>query len=425
MPVIQVGIPKRTLDSGSSVVTFEFSNPTTAGSTLLLLVANYSSEVPTSVATVAGTPQAFTLDNSYPSSINRVFHYRRDSVAAGVTQVNLTPSSSVDNYLSGVLVEVSEVLSFNDSNGATASGTVLVSGYDFSGNNRNYFFAATAANFGSSDCNFALDSPAIQLDVEQSSDTTTGYICGYFKDFGAVADLTTTSDGSMNSLGTSYTYAASGPTEYTITPSGGVVFSGEPNVTREKVFSVSGGVSFGGTADAVLNKNYIISPSGGIVFGGAPNVLRERAIVPSGGIVFSGAAAFGYERILSPSGGAIFGGTGNITFEPTSGTTYTITPSGGVAFSGASDVLRERTIAPNGGITFGGSSSLQRERSIIPSGGIVFDGTAPIQGDHIIIPNGGIVFGGNGGMFFVPAGGGSGLIDAQRLNVKVSKAMGL
>lgn len=429
MSILQVSSTIRSNNSGSTPQVATFPNPLTAGSTVLFIGANYSATNMGS-AVISDGSQSLTLDGVYPAGNNKGHVYSKKNITstgASNPTVTITPGSSSDNYISGIAVEISEKVTYEATvNAATDAG------------NRTFNYTpATASSFAVSvlvldadttNGNLSPNSGVTQLDYEQSTIDRTGYISGYSYNTGTGAFSHVWNNPTYLTAGLMVVYSVDsggGPTEYTITPSGGVVFSGEPNVARERVFSVSGGVSFGGTADAVLNKNYIISPSGGIVFGGAPNILRERAIVPSGGIVFSGAAAFGYERILSPSGGAIFGGTGNITFEPTSGTTYTITPSGGVAFSGASDVLRERTIAPNGGITFSGASTLQRERSIIPSGGIIFDGSATFNADHIIVPNGGIVFGGNGGMFFIPAGGGSGLLDAQRLNVKVSKAMGL
>jgi len=223
--------------------------------------------------------------------------------------------------------------------------------------------------------------------------------------------------------------AGGGPTpvDYIITPSGGVVLGGAPSVSVEKAIVPSGGVVFGGTAPMVLSKEYIISPSGGIVFSGGAEQIRERILPVSGGVLFGGAATQVYERILVPVGGIVFGGDGGIAFFPNSSTEYTITPSGGITFGGTSDVIREKSIEPSGGVVFSGAATLQREKVISPSGGIDFGGTANFGGDHVIAPNGGVVFGGNGGIFFIPAGGSgtSGLWDVNRLNVKVSKSMGL
>lgn len=215
--------------------------------------------------------------------------------------------------------------------------------------------------------------------------------------------------------------------EKVLAPSGGVVFSGAPAISKERVILPSGGVVFSGAANVAFNKEYVITPSGGIVFSGNAEQVREQVFPTSGGVLFGGGATQVYERIIPPSGGVIFGGTGNTTFEPVSGTTYTITPSGGISFSGASEFVREKSIVPTGGIVFSGDNVLQREKVIAPSGGIDFSGSANFGGDHVIAPNGGIIFGGSAGTYFVPVGGGggSGLWDVMRLNVKVSKTMGL
>lgn len=223
--------------------------------------------------------------------------------------------------------------------------------------------------------------------------------------------------------------AGGGPTpvDYVITPDGGTVFSGASNVSTEKAVIPSGGVVFGGTAPVVLSKEYLINPSGGIVFSGGTEPVRERVFPVSGGVLFGGSAVTVHENVVVPVGGVAFGGDGSVVFTPNSSTTYDITPSGGVSFSGTSSTNREFAIVPVGSIVFSGASLVSREKVILPSGGVTFDGSANFQGDHIISPNGGIVFGGNGGMFFVPAGGGggSGLWDISRLNVRVSKAIGL
>jgi hypothetical protein len=129
---------------------------------------------------------------------------------------------------------------------------------------------------------------------------------------------------------------------------------------------------------------YTITPSGGIVFSGAVPLLRTRVQVPSGGISFSGAVPLLRTRVQVPSGGVTFGGTAAITFVPGI-KIYTITPSGGISFSGAAPLLRTRLQVPSGGISFAGTAPLVRTRIQLPSGGVVFSGSSPL----IFIPAGG------------------------------------
>ncbi len=115
--------------------------------------------------------------------------------------------------------------------------------------------------------------------------------------------------------------SAGGGTTYTITPSGGVTFSGTIPTIRERQQVVSGQVTFGGTApiDFTGSATYTIIPSGGFVLSGSPAQIHERAIFPAGGVVFSGAPAQIHEKVLVPSGRVTFSGSAAIIFIPAGG----------------------------------------------------------------------------------------------------------
>lgn len=130
---------------------------------------------------------------------------------------------------------------------------------------------------------------------------------------------------------------------------------------------------------------YTITPSGGVTFSGAVILLRERFQPVSGGIVFSGAVTFIKTRAIVASGQVTFGGTAPITF--TGSATYIIIPSGGVVFSGAVPQLRERQIVPTGGVSFSGAPAQIHVQVFAPAGQVTFAGSAPI----IFIPAGGVV----------------------------------
>lgn len=150
---------------------------------------------------------------------------------------------------------------------------------------------------------------------------------------------------------------------------------------------------------------YTLSPSGGIAFSGTATAIRTRAQVPTGGPVFAGTAP--------------------ITFTPAAGsTTYTITPSGGVVFSGTAVARRTRALAPTGGVVLGGTAAQIRTRALVPDGGIDFGGTAPQIRTRISLPVGGVTFSGTAGIIFIPAGG-LPASNENRISVGVSRAIRL
>lgn len=107
-----------------------------------------------------------------------------------------------------------------------------------------------------------------------------------------------------------------GATSYTITPSGGITFSGSGTEINTKVIDVSGGVAFAGTgsmAFATTGTTYTISPSGGITFTGTGTQVQSKTITPTGGITFSGSGLDLRTKVIDISGGVTFGGTGSMT----------------------------------------------------------------------------------------------------------------
>lgn len=109
---------------------------------------------------------------------------------------------------------------------------------------------------------------------------------------------------------------SSGGTTYTITPSGGIVFSGTGTEINTKVLDVSGGVTFAGTGSVTFasgGTSYIISPSGGVTLAGTGTQVQSKVIIPSGGISFAGTGLDLRTKVIDISGGVTFGGTGSMT----------------------------------------------------------------------------------------------------------------
>lgn len=431
MALIQVSSPVvKSSDSGSTPQEFIFPSPLTAGSSVLLLVVNYTNTTPTS-AVISDGSQALNLDGAHPTSLNKAYIYSLKNITstgASNPKVTLTPGGSTDNYITGVAIEISEKITWED-NTTVDDGTGNRTINNTPVGSDNFAVSLLAVNSDTSNANMTIGSGCTQIFVNQNTVGESGAIGAYSYNPSSSTVTHVINVPSVNTQGLMAMYAIDedGPTEYTITPSGGVVFSGAPTFGRDRILEPSGGVGLSGNVEPTLSHEWIVSPSGGIVFSGTVEPIREQAISPAGGVSFSGEVQTVYEKILEPAGGIIFDGTGGAFFEPNGATEYLIEPSGGVVFSGSADVLRERLVAPSGGITFSGAVSLQREMFIVPSGGVSFDGNPTFGGDHIIVPNGGIVFGGNGGIFFVPEGGtgGSGLWDSRSLNLKISKMVGL
>jgi hypothetical protein len=174
---------------------------------------------------------------------------------------------------------------------------------------------------------------------------------------------------------------AGGGTTFTITPTGGLVFSGTNVVSRGRRFN----------------------PSSGLVFSGTTLTQRGRLFNPSGSIVFSGTTTNVRSRQISPAGTVLFSGTAPITFT-SGGGSFVITPSGGITFSGSNVLIKSKVYLPTGGLIFSGTASFSRGRIISSSGGLVFSGTTAFIKSNFYEPSGGVVFSGSAPMIFTPGG---------------------
>jgi hypothetical protein len=113
-------------------------------------------------------------------------------------------------------------------------------------------------------------------------------ICGAF----SLVDETASAQRLVPGLG--YVYETSGgPQTLTVTPSGGISFSGAATKLRGRLPATAGGLSFAGAATVTSQQVHsrTVTPAGGIAFGGAAAFVRTCSRVVSGGIHFSGAAA--------------------------------------------------------------------------------------------------------------------------------------
>lgn len=132
-----------------------------------------------------------------------------------------------------------------------------------------------------------------------------------------------------------------GGTEYTITPSGSIVFSGA----------------------VPLLKTRTQIPSGSFTLSGTVPLRKERIQIPSGSFTLSGTVPFRKERIQVPSGSVIFSGTAPFSANAL----YTINPTGGITFSGNPAQIHTKVQVPSGAVNFTGGSSI----SFIPVGGVL------------------------------------------------------
>ena len=102
----------------------------------------------------------------------------------------------------------------------------------------------------------------------------------------------------------------------------------------------------------------------------------DITITPSGGIDFSGIALYVIDKNIAPSGKIDFSGSGGLTFALAKNVTYS--PSGNITFFGATPLGPPRTIdfiIASGTISFSGSSAFEITKIIIPAGQITFSGT--------------------------------------------------
>jgi hypothetical protein len=127
---------------------------------------------------------------------------------------------------------------------------------------------------------------------------------------------------------------------------------------------------------------YTITPSGGVAFSGSAPLLKGRVFITAGGVTFAGEATYethNSSRTITPSGGVVLSGTADVIFDGNGD--FVITPSGGVVFGGSAPLVRGKILTAGGTITFSGTAGLvthSAERIIEPDGGIVFSGHANV-----------------------------------------------
>jgi len=144
-------------------------------------------------------------------------------------------------------------------------------------------------------------------------------------------------------LSADYFAASTGPSTWTITPSGTVVFVGSAAIT--------------------LQKNIVILPSGVIVFNGTAPIttgsgVSTWTIVPTGGITFAQTNLLSVGRVFLTSGGIVL--------------------QGSLAF------LHGRTLPTVGNISFSGDTPTIKTKNYSPTGVLQFSGTAPITSNTVV-----------------------------------------
>lgn len=137
---------------------------------------------------------------------------------------------------------------------------------------------------------------------------------------------------------------AGGPQSLTVTPTGGISFSGAAPFIRGATKSASGGLTFGGSA--AMARGTVRTATGGITFAGTAPQTRRAVRTPAGGVLLSGTAPVSF-----------FNGTQSLT----------VTPAGGIVFSGTAPTVRSTRRSSTGGINFGGTSPYTNSGVILPT----------------------------------------------------------
>lgn len=68
---------------------------------------------------------------------------------------------------------------------------------------------------------------------------------------------------------------------------------------------------------------YTITPTGGVVFSGTATYLQSKFIIPDGGITFAGTGLGLRTKVVFITGGVTFGGTGSMSSNTSIGATQT------------------------------------------------------------------------------------------------------
>ena len=170
---------------------------------------------------------------------------------------------------------------------------------------------------------------------------------------------------------------------------------------------------------------HTLTVGGTVVFSGSGSIAKIRSQSASGTIVFSGTAVAQRVRVESVGGTVLFSGTAPITFTAVGGgTTYNLTVGGTVVFSGVSALSKVRVSSASGTLLFSGTLAQLHTRSQTISGSMLFSGNSPQVRTKIDSAGGVVVFNSSAPMSFIPGSAPAGAT-ISRLNVKVSRSMGL
>ena len=219
--------------------------------------------------------------------------------------------------------------------------------------------------------------------------------------------------------------AASGPTDYPYSASGGAVGGGSAGVSKGKVYVASGGAVGGGAATTLSARGYPYVASGGAVTGGAAVTSRTkaRAFTASGGAVTSGSAVTKKGRSYAATGGAVGGGSAAVKRG------RSFSASGGAVGGGSAALRRGKNFVASGGGVFSGAALLARTvaRAYNASGGGIFGGSAEYSygsgafNDYDYVASGGGVFGGAATISrtraWAYAAGGGGILGGEALTL--------
>lgn len=124
-------------------------------------------------------------------------------------------------------------------------------------------------------------------------------------------------EGTTRPSGTGYDIGAferieSTTSEYTILPTGSIIYQGSSSPIHEKIFISSGSIEYLGSATLLLEAGstlYTISPTGLVSFNGSTSLIREWVRTSIGEISFTGVGLYNYTYIQVPNGDIEFNGS--------------------------------------------------------------------------------------------------------------------
>jgi hypothetical protein len=204
------------------------------------------------------------------------------------------------------------------------------------------------------------------------------------------------------------------PLAFTLTPTGGVKYSGAARVTSfpysDVPFIPTGGIKYSG--EATVAHYYAIAfelyPLGGIKYtGAAPVTDGWNTFFPTLGIKYTGA-------VTVTSGISVYAGTGGVKYTGTatilggvlSSPSVPFLPSGGWKISGTATIeaVNPLEFIPTGGRRMSGISLVAMGAVFPPSGGRFISGAALIaDGWNTHVPSGGRRIGGSAPAYLFPA----------------------